>query len=68
MLGVSTIKAERKQPPGLLKQLEVPDWKWEHITMDFISGLPSVHNRDDIWVIVDKGGTFLTNEHEDTLR
>ena len=48
------VKAERKQPPGLLKQLEVPDWKWEHITMDFISGLPSMHNKDSIWVIVDR--------------
>ena len=48
------VKAERKQPPGLLKQLDVPDWKWEHIMMDFISGLPSIHNTNNIWVIVDK--------------
>jgi hypothetical protein len=34
--------------------LEIPEWKWEHITMDFVVGLPrSPRGRDAIWVVVD---------------
>ena len=33
----------------------VPDWKWEHIGMDFITGLPRKRlGYDSIWVIVDR--------------
>ena len=40
---------------GLLQPLLVPGWKWEEVTMDFISGLPtSVKGYDSIWVIVDR--------------
>ncbi|GKD28490.1 putative reverse transcriptase domain-containing protein [Tanacetum coccineum] len=34
------VKAEHLKPSGLLQQPEIPVWKWEMITMDFISGLP----------------------------
>ncbi|KAL8097339.1 hypothetical protein AgCh_030469 [Apium graveolens] len=35
--------------------LEIPEWKWEHISMDFIVGLPRTKaNHDAIWVIVDR--------------
>ncbi|XP_071901009.1 uncharacterized protein [Coffea arabica] len=37
------------------KPLEIPEWKWEHITMDFVTGLPrSQQGFDAIWVIVDR--------------
>jgi hypothetical protein len=37
-----------------LQQLEVPEWKWEEIAMDFIVGLPRNQlGYDSIWVIVD---------------
>nr|GEW53133.1 putative reverse transcriptase domain-containing protein [Tanacetum cinerariifolium] len=44
-----------KKPSGLLLQPEIPIWKWERITMDFIVGLPRTPSGyDSIWVIVDR--------------
>jgi hypothetical protein len=36
----SRVKAEHQKPIGLLQPLKVPDWKWDQIGMDFITGLP----------------------------
>ncbi|GKB81980.1 putative reverse transcriptase domain-containing protein [Tanacetum coccineum] len=53
-LTCSRVKAECQKPSGLLVQLEIPMWKWERITMDFITKLPKTLNgHDTIWVIVD---------------
>ncbi|GKE61387.1 putative reverse transcriptase domain-containing protein [Tanacetum coccineum] len=47
-------KAEHQKPSGLVQKLEIPIWKWERITMDFMSGLPRTPSGyDTIWVIVD---------------
>lgn len=49
------VKAEHQRPHGKLQPLEVPEWKWEHITMDFITKLPrTARGVDAIWVIVDR--------------
>ncbi|KAD4585520.1 hypothetical protein E3N88_23121 [Mikania micrantha] len=49
------VKAEHQKPHGYLQPLEVPEWKWEHITMDFIIKLPrTAKQHDSIWVIVDR--------------
>src|SRR4051812_9684218 len=49
------VKAEHQRPAGLLQPLRVPEWKWEQIGMDFITGLPrSSKGHDSIWVIVDQ--------------
>ncbi|GAU50497.1 hypothetical protein TSUD_242400 [Trifolium subterraneum] len=49
------VKIEHQKPAGPLQPLEIPEWKWEHITMDFLSGLPrNQKGEDSIWVIVDR--------------
>jgi hypothetical protein len=51
----SRVKIEHQKPVGLLKPLEIPIWKWEDISMDFIVGLPwAPKGNDSIWVIVDR--------------
>jgi hypothetical protein len=48
------VKAEHQRPAGLLHPLKIPEWKWEEIDMDFITGLPCTSKAyDSIWVIVD---------------
>ncbi|KAA3477531.1 polyprotein [Gossypium australe] len=33
----------------------IPEWKWDRVTMDFVSGLPlSPKKKDAIWVVVDR--------------
>ncbi|GJV86440.1 putative reverse transcriptase domain-containing protein [Tanacetum coccineum] len=39
-LTCAKVKAEHQNPSGLLQQSEIPVWKWERITMDFITKLP----------------------------
>ena len=49
------VKAEHQRPHGKLQPLEIPEWKWEQITMDFITKFPrTTRGADAIWVIVDK--------------
>nr|GEY98316.1 putative reverse transcriptase domain-containing protein [Tanacetum cinerariifolium] len=46
-LTYSRVKAECQKPSGLLVQPEIPMWKWERITMDFVSKLPKTSNGHD---------------------
>jgi hypothetical protein len=49
------VKAEHQRPAGLLHPLKIPEWKWEEIGMDFITGLPCTpKGYDSIWVIMDR--------------
>ncbi|KAG8490789.1 hypothetical protein CXB51_014001 [Gossypium anomalum] len=49
------VKAEHQVPSGLLQPIMIPEWKWDRITMDFVSGLPlSSSKKDTIWVIGDR--------------
>ena len=54
-LTCQQVKAEHQKLLGLLQPLPVPQWKWEHISMDFVVGLPrSQQSHYAIWVIVDR--------------
>ncbi|XP_028083300.1 uncharacterized protein LOC114284563 [Camellia sinensis] len=49
------VKAEHQKLTGLLQSLSIPEWQWEHITMDVIVGLPQIlRDMNYIWVIVDR--------------
>ncbi|KAG8483064.1 hypothetical protein CXB51_021936 [Gossypium anomalum] len=54
-LTCQQVKAEHQLPSGLLQPVKIPFWKWERVTMDFVSGLPlTPSKKDSVWVIVDR--------------
>ena len=54
-LTCQQVKSKHQKPTCLLQPLEVAKWKWEHITMDFVTHLPLTPRRHDaVWVIVDR--------------
>ncbi|GJS08272.1 putative reverse transcriptase domain-containing protein [Tanacetum coccineum] len=70
-LTCSRVKAECQKPSGLLIQPEIPTWKWERITMDFVTKLPKTSSgHDTIWVIVDrltKSAHFIPTRETDSM-
>ncbi|GJS88200.1 putative reverse transcriptase domain-containing protein [Tanacetum coccineum] len=70
-LTCAKVKAEHQRPSGLLVQLVILEWKWDNITIDFITKLPkSSQGFDTIWVIVDrliKYAHFLPIRENDPL-
>ncbi|GJX09643.1 putative reverse transcriptase domain-containing protein [Tanacetum coccineum] len=71
-LTCAKVKAEHQRPSGLLVQPYIPEWKWEKITMDFITKLPKMAaGFDSIWVIVDrltKSAHFLPMKETDLTK
>ena len=54
-LACQQVKSEHQRPGGQLQPLEIPMWKWEDLTCDFVVGLPkSKKNHDAVWVVVDR--------------
>ncbi|GJS19637.1 putative reverse transcriptase domain-containing protein [Tanacetum coccineum] len=70
-LTCAKVKIEYQKPSGLLVQPEIPQWKLENITMDFVTKLPNTATgQDSIWVIIDrltKSAHFLPMREDDTL-
>nr|GEU88004.1 putative reverse transcriptase domain-containing protein [Tanacetum cinerariifolium] len=65
------VKAEHQKLFGLLVQPEIPQWKWDNITMDFVTKLPKTQSGNDtIWVVVDrltKSAHFLPMKETDPM-
>ncbi|GJW51997.1 putative nucleotidyltransferase, ribonuclease H [Tanacetum coccineum] len=54
-LTCQQVKIEHQRASGLLQPLEIPVWKWDEISMDFVTGLPRTQRKHDaIWVVVDR--------------
>ncbi|GJX76196.1 putative reverse transcriptase domain-containing protein [Tanacetum coccineum] len=70
-LTCSRVKAECQKPSGLLVQLEIPLWKWEIITINFVTKLPKTSNgHNTIWVIVDhltKSAHFIPTRETNSM-
>nr|GEX05857.1 putative reverse transcriptase domain-containing protein [Tanacetum cinerariifolium] len=70
-LTCARVKAEHQRPSGLLVQTAILEWKWDNITMDFITKLPkSSQGFDTIWVIIDRlteSAHFLQIRENDPL-
>ncbi|GJX60512.1 putative reverse transcriptase domain-containing protein [Tanacetum coccineum] len=64
-------RAEHQKSSGLLVQPKIPQWKWDNITMDFVTKLPRTSNgHDTIWIIVDrltKYAHFLPMRENDSM-
>src|SRR3954469_25625872 len=49
------VKAPHQKPAGLLQPLEISEWKWDHIEMDFIIGFPLSQKKNNaIFVVIEK--------------
>ncbi|CAL1409480.1 unnamed protein product [Linum trigynum] len=54
-LECQMIKDEHQAPVIEHLPLEIPQWTWEKVTMDFVYGLPRTpRGNDGVWVIVDR--------------
>ncbi|GKB32603.1 putative reverse transcriptase domain-containing protein [Tanacetum coccineum] len=71
-LTCAKVKAKYQKPSGLLVQPVIPVWKWENITMDFVTKLLNTSSgQDTIWVIVDrliKSTHFLPMKETDSTK
>ncbi|GJT03130.1 putative nucleotidyltransferase, ribonuclease H [Tanacetum coccineum] len=69
-LTCQQVKIEHQRASGLLQPLDIPTWKWEQISMDFVTRLPRTFKKNDaIWVVVDrltKSAHFLPIQQGDT--
>ncbi|GKA49454.1 putative reverse transcriptase domain-containing protein, partial [Tanacetum coccineum] len=70
-LMCARVKDEHQRPSGLLVQPKIPQWKWDNITIDFVTKLPkSTQGHDTIWVIVDrlmKSAIFIPIRENDPM-
>jgi hypothetical protein len=51
-LECQKVKAEHSHPAGLLQPLPIPEWKWEVVTMEFITKLPRTSKQHDSKMVV----------------
>ncbi|GKD04854.1 reverse transcriptase domain-containing protein [Tanacetum coccineum] len=70
-LTCARVKTEHQRPSGLLVQPKIPQWKWDNVTMDFVTKLPKLsQGHDTICVVVDrltKSVTFTPMGETDSM-
>ena len=70
-LTCQQVKVEHQKPTVLLQPLPIVEWKWDHVTMDFVTRLPRTPQiKDSVWVIVDrlmKSAHFLATRITDSI-
>ena len=70
-LTCQQVKVEHQKSARLLQPLPIAKWKWDHVTMDFVIGLPRTpQSKDSVWVIVDrlmKSAHFLAIKITDSI-
>jgi hypothetical protein len=70
-LTCQRVKIEHQRPAGELQPLPIPEWKWEHITMDFLMALPRTQRGyNAVWIVIDrltKSAHFLAMKDTDSL-
>nr|GEV03318.1 putative reverse transcriptase domain-containing protein [Tanacetum cinerariifolium] len=67
-LTCAKVKAEHQRPSGLLVQPKIPEWKWDNITMDFVTKLPKIYRKEvvtrhgiPVSIISDRDPRFASN-------
>ncbi|GJY71607.1 putative reverse transcriptase domain-containing protein [Tanacetum coccineum] len=59
-VGYHVMIPKHQRPSGLLVQPKIPEWKWDNITMDFVTKLPKTsQGYDTIWLLQKDLGTSL---------
>jgi len=54
-LECQQVKYEHQHPKSILQPLPIPEWKWEIISVDFITWFPNTQRQNDsIMVVIDK--------------
>src|SRR4051812_10726458 len=49
------VKEEHQTPADTLKPFPIAEWKWDKVSMDFITGFPKTYNGNDaIFVVIER--------------
>jgi hypothetical protein len=60
-LECQKVKVDHRHPASLLQPFPIPEWKWEVITMDFISKFPRTYKKHDSIMVVVENLTKATH-------
>ena len=54
-LTCEQVRIRHQRPGGVMQPLPSPEWKWENITMDFVTASPRTPSGYEVvWVIIDR--------------